>query len=106
MSTLGPAAPCVRLAMALLGMLGSPLGLAVARSGCGGSGDKRVLCSPVRMAPRAQLGQPPAQPAGAQQGPPLKCPCGGDASAATSSLAAQGMLKSTSELFLGQEKPG
>lgn len=40
------------------------------------------------------------------QGAPLKCPCGGDASAATSNLAAQGMLKSTSELFLGQEKPG
>lgn len=105
-SALEPAAPRVRLAMALLGMLRSPLGLAVARSGCGGSGDKCVLCGPVRMAPHVQPGQPPAQPVRAQQGPPLKCPCGGDASAATSSLAVQGMLKSTSELFLGQEKPG
>lgn len=43
---------------------------------------------------------------GPQQRPPLERPCGGDASAATSNLAAQGMLKSNSELFLGQEKPG
>lgn len=58
-----------------------------------------MLHGAVGMAPQHSLAR-------AQQGPPLKCPCGGDAPAVSSSLAALWMLKSTSELFLGQGKTG